>query len=131
MPAAKHCGGLFFDNVNLRLFPESRMKTAIFISASALYLGLCAPVAAGDVAAGASVAQSCIMCHGEKGISTMAGTPSLAGQPDLYLASQLRDFREGKRHNEVMNVIAKPLSDADIDNVAAYFAQFEIQLKKR
>jgi cytochrome c553 len=107
------------------------MKTALFISASALYLGLCAPVAAGDVAAGASVAQSCAMCHGEKGISTMAGTPSLAGQPDLYLAGQLRDFREGKRHNEVMNVIAKPLSDADIDNVAAYFAQFEIQLKKR
>ena len=107
------------------------MKTAIFISASALYLGLCAPVAAGDVAAGASVAQSCIMCHGEKGLSTMAGTPSLAGQPDLYLASQLRDFREGKRHNEVMNVIAKPLSDAEIDNVSAYFAQFEIQLKKK
>jgi cytochrome c553 len=107
------------------------MKTALFIAASALYLGLCAPVAAGDVVAGASVAQSCTMCHGEKGLSTMAGTPSLAGQPDLYIASQLRDFREGKRHNEVMNVIAKPLSDADIDNVAAYFAQFEIQLKKR
>jgi cytochrome c553 len=107
------------------------MKTALFIAVSALYLGLCAPVAAGDVVAGASVAQSCTMCHGEKGLSTMAGTPSLAGQPDLYLASQLRDFREGKRHNEVMNVIAKPLSDADIDNVAAYFAQFEIQLKKR
>lgn len=107
------------------------MKTAIFIATSTLYLGLCGPVAAGDVAAGASVAQSCTMCHGEKGISTMAGTPSLAGQPDLYLSSQLRDFREGKRHNEVMNVIAKPLSDADIDNVAAYFAQFEIQLKKQ
>lgn len=107
------------------------MKTALFITASALYLGLCAPVAANDVAAGASVAQSCTMCHGEKGLSTMAGTPSLAGQPELYLASQLRDFREGKRHNEVMNVIAKPLSDADIDNVSAYFAQFEIQLKKK
>ena len=107
------------------------MKTALFIAASALYLGLCAPVAAGDVVAGASVAQSCTMCHGEKGLSTMAGTPSLAGQSDLYLANQLRDFRDGKRHNEVMNVIAKPLSDADIDNVAAYFAQFEIQLKKK
>jgi cytochrome c553 len=107
------------------------MKTAIFIAASALYLGLCAPVAANDLTAGAAVAQSCTMCHGEKGLSTMAGTPSLAGQPDLYLANQLRDFRDGKRHNEVMNVIAKPLSDADIDNVAAYFAQFEIQLKKK
>jgi cytochrome c553 len=48
----------------------------------------------------------------------------------MYLAAQLRDFRDGKRHNEVMSLMAKPLSDADIDNVSAYFAQFEIQLKK-
>lgn len=107
------------------------MKTPTLLATSALCMGLHLPSIAGDVSAGATVAQSCIMCHGEKGISTMAGTPSLAGQPDLYLANQLRDFREGKRHNEVMNVIAKPLSDADIDNVSAYFAQFEIQLKKR
>ena len=107
------------------------MRTATFIAASAFCVGLSASAAASDLTAGASVAQSCMMCHGEKGLSTMAGTPSLAGQPDLYLANQLRAFREGKRHNEVMNVIAKPLSDADIDNVAAYFAQFEIQLKKR
>lgn len=107
------------------------MKIPTLIAASAVCIGLHLPGLAGDVKAGAAVAQSCTMCHGEKGLSSMAGTPSLAGQPDMYLASQLRDFRDGKRHNEVMNVIAKPLSDADIDNVAAYFAQFEIQLKKR
>ena len=86
--------------------------------------------AAADLNVGEKVAQSCVMCHGEHGISTMPGVPSLAGQPDIYLASQMKQFRDGKRHNEVMNVIAKPLSDADIDNVSEWFAQFEIELKK-
>lgn len=87
--------------------------------------------AAADMKAGEKAAQSCLMCHGENGISTMPGTPSLAGQPEVYLASQLKQFRNGKRHNEVMNVIAKPLSDADIDNISAWFAHFEIELKKK
>jgi len=107
------------------------MKTAIPIAIGLATLSLSMSCLAGDVKAGASVAQSCIMCHGEKGLSSMAGTPSIAGQPEMYLASQLRDFRDGKRHNEVMSLMAKPLSDADIDNVSAYFAQFEIELKKR
>jgi len=87
--------------------------------------------AAADLKAGEKVAQSCVMCHGENGLSTMPGIPSLAGQPDIYLVSQMKQFRDGKRHNEVMNVIAKPLSDADIDNVSAWFAQFEVELKKK
>lgn len=107
------------------------MKSAIHIAISLAALTVSTSSLAGDVKAGASVAQSCIMCHGEKGLSSMAGTPSIAGQPEMYLASQLRDFRDGKRHNEVMTLMAKPLSDADIDNVSAYFAQFEIELKKR
>jgi cytochrome c553 len=61
----------------------------------------------------------------------MPGTPSLAGQSDIYLVSQLKQFRDGQRHNEIMNVIAKPLSDAEIEAVSAWFAQFEVVLKKR
>ena len=117
--------------MNPLVFANTQMKNVIYILVGIFGATMSASSMAADVAAGASVAQSCAMCHGEKGISTMAGTPSLAGQPDLYLASQLRDFRDGKRHNEVMNVIAKPLSDAEIDDVSAYFAQFEIQLKKK
>lgn len=107
------------------------MKTASLLAAGLLCAVVSSPVLSADLKAGAKTAQNCMMCHGENGISTMPGTPSLAGQPEIYLASQLQQFRDGKRHNEVMNVIAKPLSDADIDNVAAYFAQFEIELKKR
>lgn len=80
---------------------------------------------------GAEVAQSCVMCHGENGLSRMPGTPSLAGQSEIYLVNQLKHFRDGQRHHEQMSVIAKPLSDADIDKVSAWFAQFEVELKKR
>ena len=107
------------------------MKTVSLIAAGLMCAGLSAPAFSGDAAAGAKTAQSCIMCHGENGLSSMVGTPSIGGQQEVYLSSQLRQFRDGKRHNEVMNVIAKPLSDADIDNVSAYFAQFEVELKKR
>ncbi len=106
------------------------MKTVSLIAAGLLCASLSTSTLSADLTAGAKAAQSCMMCHGENGLSKMPGTPSLAGQPETYLISQLRQFRDGKRHNEVMNVIAKPLSDADIDNVAAYFAQFEVELKR-
>lgn len=107
------------------------MKSVARVTTLLTLIGLALPVTAGNLKAGEKVAQSCVMCHGEKGISTMPGTPSIAGQPEEYLVSQLKQFRDGKRHNEVMNVIARPLSDADIDNVSAWFAQFEIELKKK
>lgn len=107
------------------------MKHVSLLVAGLLCAGLATPALSADLSAGAKVAQSCMMCHGENGLSTMVGTPSIGGQSEIYLASQLRQFRDGKRHNEVMNVIAKPMSDADIDNVSAYFAQFIIELKKR
>ncbi len=107
------------------------MKTASFIAAGLFLTGVATSAQSADLTAGAKTAQSCMMCHGDNGLSSMPGTPSLAGQPEIYLASQLRQFRDGKRHNEVMNVLAKTLSDADIDNISAYFAQFEIEVKKR
>ena len=106
------------------------MKSAALLT-TLLTLACVSLPASADMKAGEKAAQSCLMCHGENGLSRMPGTPSLAGQSDIYLASQLRQFRDGKRHNEVMNVIAKPLSDAEIDAVSAWFSQIEVVLKKR
>ena len=106
------------------------MKSVACLTAILAFAIFSLPAAA-DIKAGEKVAKSCIMCHGENGLSKMPGTPSLAGQSDIYLVSQLKQFRDGQRHNEVMNVIAKPMSDADIDNVSAWFAQFEVELKKK
>ena len=64
------------------------------------------------------------------GISVNPGAPHLAGQPAVYLIEQMQDFRSGKRQNPVMSVIAKPLSDRDIQDIAAWYASIEIQVKQ-
>ena len=76
---------------------------------------------AADAAAGQTKAKICATCHGRNGISTAPNFPNLAGQKSAYVAEQLRMFRSGERKSEQMNIIAKPLSDQDIDNLAAYF----------
>ena len=81
---------------------------------------------AGDAAAGRQKAQMCAVCHGPMGIAAAPETPNLAGEPEGYIGRQLRAFRSGKRQHEVMNVIAKSLSDEDIDNVAAWFSSIKV-----
>lgn len=86
---------------------------------------LSAPVFAGDAAAGKSKAATCVACHGADGVSVNPMWPNLAGQKELYLAKQMKDFREGKRNDPVMGPMAKPLSDEDIADLAAYYAGLE------
>ncbi|HEY0877880.1 MAG TPA: cytochrome c [Zeimonas sp.] len=89
------------------------------------------PVLAGDAQAGRTKASTCVPCHGANGIATNPGAPHLAAQPHVYLVEQLRNFRSGKRVDPVMSVIAKPLSDEDIDDLATWFASVEIEAKAR
>ena len=56
----------------------------------------------------------CAACHGADGRSDMPGTPVLAGQHSLYTITQLFLFREGRRNNEAMIGLAKPMKDADL-----------------
>ncbi|MEN9417035.1 MAG: hypothetical protein RI988_655 [Pseudomonadota bacterium] len=93
---------------------------------SALCLGALNATAR-DPAAGRDKAQACAVCHGANGISTLPDAPHLAGQPAIYLAAQLKAYRNGTRKHEVMNVMARPLSDADIDNLAAWYASIRIE----
>ena len=77
---------------------------------------------AGDVEAGKSKAASCASCHGPQGISNNPLWPNLAGQKAGYLVKQMKAFRDGTRSDPMMSPMAKPLSDADIENLAAYYA---------
>jgi cytochrome c553 len=95
--------------------------------AGALLWSVANPSSASDARAGRTKARACVACHGESGISVQPDAPNLAGQPAIYLAEQLRQFRSGKRPSEVMAVIGKPLSDAEIDDLAAWYASIEIQ----
>lgn len=83
---------------------------------------------AGDVGAGRAKAAACAVCHGANGLSMQPNVPHLAGQPEIYLVEQLRNYRSGKRPHEVMAVIAKPLSDREIEDLAAWYASLQLSV---
>lgn len=56
----------------------------------------------------------CAACHGANGRNEVPLTPVLAGQPSLYVITQLYLFREGRRGNEAMTAVAKTLTDDDL-----------------
>jgi len=103
------------------------LRAAGALVGAALLLVGARPVWAQDPAAGRARAQPCAVCHGPHGISTAPDAPNIAGQPAIYLAAQLRAYRSGVRKHEVMAVMAKPLTDDDIQNLAAWFASIRIE----
>jgi len=81
-----------------------------------------APVYAADLAAGEQKAAMCLACHGPKGKSGNAQWPHLAAQQSIYIINQLKAYKAGSRDNPMMQSIASGLTDDDINNLAAYFA---------
>ncbi len=88
-------------------------------AALAAFMLLCAQTPA--IAADQAKSAICATCHGKNGIGTAPNFPNLAGQKAQYTAQQLKLFRSGERKSEQMNIIAQPLSDEDIANLAAYY----------
>jgi cytochrome c553 len=86
--------------------------------------------AAGDVKAGRAKALMCQACHGIDGLSKVPDSPNIAGQTEPYIVTQLQAFKSGARKNEAMSVVAPSLSDADIEDLAAYFSAIEIKVVK-
>lgn len=77
---------------------------------------------AGDLEAGRRVAGMCQTCHGLDGYAPLPVAPHIGGEPAAFLAEQLYAFRSGERVNEMMTVVAKTLTDEQIENVAAWYA---------
>lgn len=70
-----------------------------------------------------SLAATCAACHGTQGRAISgAAVPGLAGLPAAYLSEQMKGFKSGTRQATVMHQIAKGYSDAQIEQMAAYFA---------
>jgi cytochrome c553 len=81
-----------------------------------------APVA-GDARLGKVFAEAeCKACHGLDGGSVAPGVPHLAAQSERYLLGALKAYKEGKRAHAALKVIAERMSEAEIRNVAAYYA---------
>ena len=84
--------------------------------------------AAGDVAAGKAKTALCASCHGANGIAVVGMYPNLAGQNEAYLISALKAYRSKERNGgmaSIMQMQAANLTDADIDNIAAYFSSLK------
>lgn len=79
----------------------------------------------GDAAAGAPEAVTCLACHGGESRATSPHIPRIAGQSEIYLARQLRAYRDGSREDPVMSPLARSLADQEIDDLAAYFSTLE------
>jgi len=81
----------------------------------------------GDPRAGRRLAAGiCSSCHGRDGIATLPEAPNLAGQNPAYVAAQLRAYRENKRQNEQMNIVARELTEQQITDLAAWYAAIEV-----
>jgi cytochrome c553 len=99
------------------------MKNVLTMLACAAAVAAAGAAGAADLAAGqAKAKQICQACHGLDGNSQTPDYPKLAGQYPDYLAKALRDYKAGRRKNAIMTGMAGPLSEKDIDDVAAYYA---------
>jgi cytochrome c553 len=80
------------------------------------------PVAT-DVAAGKAIAErDCKACHGANGGGVAPAIPHLAAQREGYLLASLKEYKDGKRSHAALKDMTKQMSEADLRNVAAYFA---------
>lgn len=114
---------------------RSAMKSLILVLAFSMALAACtekeqqarAPAAgnqaAADPAAGKVLAERyCKGCHGLDGKSAAPGIPNLAGQWDRYIVASLKEYNDGKRTHAALKELAGNMSEADMHNVAAYYA---------
>ncbi|HSU75923.1 MAG TPA: c-type cytochrome [Burkholderiales bacterium] len=75
-----------------------------------------------DNAVARSLAATCAACHGSDGRSVTAEVVPLAGLPKEQIVAQMKAFRDGTRPATVMQQLAKGYSDAQIEQLADYFA---------
>ncbi|MEE8428059.1 MAG: cytochrome c, partial [Gammaproteobacteria bacterium] len=80
--------------------------------------------AAGDPVAGKTQSSKCAGCHGADGRG-QGNNPPLAGKKAADFVKQMQDYKSGARKHVMMNMMAKPLSDQDIADLAAYYASLK------
>jgi cytochrome c553 len=87
------------------------------------------PAVAADAAAGKKKAAACAVCHGIDGLHKVPDAPNLAGNSTDYIIKQLEAFQTGARQHEQMSIIAKGLSDEDINDLAAWYASIKVRVE--
>jgi len=96
-------------------------KTLTLLAVLAL-AGASANALAGDAEKGKAKTGTCVACHGKDGKATVPNYPNLACQNEKYLVDALKQYKSGARSNPLMKPMVASLSDADVENVSAYYA---------
>lgn len=78
--------------------------------------------ASGDAAAGEAKAESCAMCHGDDGMGDEK-YPAIKGLSEADFIKAMQEYANGTRSHKMMQKAAKKLSEQDIADLAAYYAQ--------
>jgi len=86
-------------------------------------------LAADAAATRVKVRTLCQNCHGEDGVAVLPGAANLSGQQKEYLREQLRAYRSGRRQDAQMNIVAKTLTDADIENLADWYSSIKVSVE--
>jgi cytochrome c553 len=102
-------------------FSPSGTAAAAIAAALLILLPVPQTASAQDIAV-PQKAQVCLSCHGVGGNSALPNIPNIAQQPKQFLVSALYQFREGKRKNDMMTPVTAGLSNADLNELAAYFS---------
>ena len=109
------------------------LRRTIVLALSAVLAAGIGGASAGDVEKGKAKAVLCVACHGATGIGAHPEISNLAGQNEAYLVVQIKAFRRTElgqvksgepavRYDPVMGHQAAGLTDADADDLAAYYA---------
>jgi cytochrome c553 len=110
------------------------MKDDALVKVAAYYSGLepAQPIATGvakapparpdPASAGKAAAAGCAGCHGETGITKIPGMPNLIGLDPKYLVAALNAYKSGQRKHDMMKTLVSALSDADMNNIALFYA---------
>jgi cytochrome c553 len=72
--------------------------------------------------------EQCVACHGADGIYQIDDVPNLAGEANIYIDTQLKAFRTGKRKHDIMSPIAQTLSDQEIRAIADWYADIGLEI---
>jgi len=99
-----------------------KLKLSCATALVVLTLGLTPAAWSQDIEAGRAKAQPCAACHGADGNAVAGNFPNLAGQTWRYIYIQLKDFKEGRRSNPLMDPMAASLSRQDMIDIANYYA---------
>jgi cytochrome c553 len=107
------------------------MKDDVLAKVAAYYSGLepapagavrKAPARSDPVSAGRAAAAGCAGCHGETGITKMPGMPSLVGLDPKYFVAAVNAYKSGRRKHDMMKTLVSALNDADMNNIALFYA---------